>query len=116
MDKIPLSQEDFSHDEGKDNQEKSPFETEIQWALRGRNHQRIDILLSEDSRQCGKDSSGRNPFILACLRGDENMVEILLKHLEKTDIDINALDVSKINVLHMPYKYTFKWVTTRPSL
>ena len=66
MDKITLGKEEISDEEEKDNHEQYQLETEIQWALRVKNYKKIDLLLSEDSRKFGRDSSGSNPFILAC--------------------------------------------------
>ena len=69
----------------EEDQQKSDLETTFQWALRVRNYDRLDQLFTEESGPfyTSKDSSGRNPFILACIRGDTDMVKYLLKHIEK---------------------------------
>ena len=67
-------------------QEKSNFETEIEWALRVKNISVLERLLKE------KDTKGRTKFHLACKRGDHDLVANLLNYGHETGINFNEKD------------------------
>ena len=78
------------------------IETDFQWALRVKNRGVLERLLSESQTKyvSEKDNFGRSPFHLACMKGQDLIVRILLEHINKTDIDINEKDRHEMTGYH----------------